>query len=525
MEPNPKEMRALKVLLFLAVVAQFSWQPGLRNLSFSSETVGSVDTAPPSPQTQPQPAPQAPAPPAQTSQQNTPTAPQSPHVELPKICGIRFYVTYTEVNAADGTTRTEAKIELHSGSLSNFKPITISFIGSMSTNFSNSDVKQDDDNTIAMAVKRHISNCTDATNTTTNVTNVPTKGFPTIDAAQLKKDREDTRTGMAACRLDSRGNPLTESEQITCQLGKLSDLGSEPADDFNSRAKVMNKVESIVSNNIRKAIKNRLMSTDDSKYEEGRTMLADTLATLNSMQTSMSLDTYRMSRLINGLVALRSGAEIYRLSTTLDQTVKATRDNFRDQLMQLQTSYQGNPYGMQNQMLQIRSQMMTQEQQFMIQAQAQLSNPYYQMVANNRQGYLTASDYSQFVMPYQQLQNDLNSLNNPNQLLYGGGIGNGLGNGIGGIGALGALGGQPMLGQIPGQQMLPANFAQVRQGLVIGQPVTFTPGVTTLTTGQTAPGLGNLYQPYSPLGLPTSPNGTGTLGVIPQGLQLAPASN
>ncbi len=514
MKPQPGNTRLLKGLLLLAVLAQLSWQPSLRTLSLSSETVGSNggpnagtnNNAPPAaPADSASPAPAAPAAPPAAPVVNQ--QPQSPHIELPKICGMRFYVTYTEYANADGVLRTRMQIALHTGEISNFKTITIEKIGSLSTNLTNTDVKQDNDNTIALAVKRHISNCVDD-----SVPSVPTIGTSPNDREQAKKEKEDIKTGMSACRLNSHGNPLTEVEQNECQLRKLGDLETSDSTDFNTyngRQKAMNKIEQVVGGTLRKSIKNRLMSKDDSKVDEGESLLQETLDTVNELTSSLNLDTFRMSRLTLGLEALRSGGETYRRSVSLEDTVKDSRNNLRDQLMQATLAVQQNPGNMlaQNQLMQIKFQIMQQEQQLMLQAQSQIGQPYGQMLAANRLGYLPSTDFSQFSMPYQQVQNDILGMLNTNQLLYGNNypmVGS-----LGALGGLGTLGGGGTLGNYPG------NFLQVRTNLANNLPVSYSrlsQPVTNMTTNSAVPNLtlGNLNTTYVP-------------GQLPQGLQLGVA--
>lgn len=455
------KQNALKASLLLVVAANLSWGPVMRSLNLSSSSemadgksappsapAASTSTSnPPANAARPSaegPKPDAPAKPSQTSNLTDTTVEdkeaKAPRSEAPKVCGQRFYVSYREI-VIGGDTMTEIYVKPHTGIITGFKPFMLRPRGGFDTNLDNEDIKKDNDSKIATMIKNRLGRCPEEV-----------QPAPAPEKQASKEDKEAIKSGMKACRLNSKGDPLSETQVVRCRLKQLDDIDFD-RDDRRGSSKAMAQLEKIVRGDIRKSIKNRLMSSDESKVDEGEELLNEVVEQIKENTTEMNLDPYRMSKLVGELQSLRAGGETYRRSVDLDKQVKDVQSQLREELQQAQMDYRNNPRDpwAAQRLLQVQQDVMNQQKMLFNQAQMEIGNgPLAQLNSAQKQGYISLTEFSQFMQPYNLLRVDLMSMG-----------GNGL------AGSSNPILGNPSLGAVGSMNSatLPNDFARYRAGL------------------------------------------------------------
>lgn len=450
----------LKGLLLTALIANMSWRPALRSLNLSSEAVSSAPQAPatapdPSPSPKP-PAVNAAAPndqgphpdaPAKPDAANVPPAPpaKTQRVEVPKICGQRFYVTYSE-NGPSSDLYTLVTIKPQTGLISGFNPIKFQFAGGFSTNLDNADLKKDNDGKLQELIRSRLGHCQEDTEVVPATDNSTT-------TSTTKADKDALKLAIKECRKNRKGEVLTEIERARCSLNQLDNIDVDP-DKRGSAYTALSKIEKVINGSLRNSIKNRLMSKDSGKVDEGEDLLQEALDKISDLSTSLNLDPQRLARLKSGLESLRAGGETYRKSVEMDEQVKSAQTALREELMQAKQNLRLNPNSPEAMLRyrQVSQEMMASEIQFQNDVRSEIGNgPYTSLVAAMRLGNISSTEFGQFAQPYQTLNSDMLSLGNEN-LLLGNTLGTTLGTSL-----------TPSIGALNGQ--LPSNFQQYRTNL------------------------------------------------------------
>lgn len=424
MDRKFERQSVLKGLLLMALLANISWEPGVKSIDLAStgETGSGGRSNNGSAQEYAEPADTDSARPDESSDLKE-------RVDSPQICGRRFIVTYRE-KSNNGRPLTEIEVRPHGGSSTGFKPFKFSPEGGLSVNYDNAQVKRDNINHILKNIADRLGECPELKRST---------GLPpsiaetrSSDRSQdrdreggmSKEDRESLERGVKACRVNSKGDPLTEVERTRCELQRLSKIDADP-DKAGSKQRAMNEIEKLVKGSIRNSIKNRLMSADDSKIEEGEEMLSEAVDTLKDLTSELDLDSRRMARLTGSLEGLRSGGDMYRRSVQLRETVRAARDEMREELVEAQNDFRSNPqdpYATQR-LINLQSQISQRRSELQNQVNLDISNTSYTSLQNSqRQGYITSSEFSQFTQPYQEINRDLYSMLQSRTLLASGGL-------------------------------------------------------------------------------------------------------
>jgi len=366
-----------------------------------------------------------------------------------KVCDQRVILTYSENRNAKGEPKTNVLVKPQLGS--GFKPFNYKNIeGGLAQTFDDATAKADIEAKIAGIVRNRIgSTCAFQTSTSAQV------------AAELPQappaEREKVVRGMRECRLDARGAILTESKRMVCELRRLSEIDCN-SDRMSGRAKAMAEIDRRMKS-LRSHIKNRLMSRDEAKVEEGEETLQEAQDTLRDVAVECQLDPTRMSRMASGLETLRAGGETYRRSVEYDETVRAAKEELRQQFLEADQMARANPRDpmVQMQVQQMRTELQNRYNQLKMEIISNV-NPFYTTLLNaQRNGLMPLSEFSQFAQPYQILGRDLNSLSNPQLLMYD----NSAGSFNPGMGPLGNY-------NYSQQQMPAGNFLQYRQGLANG---------------------------------------------------------
>ncbi len=420
-KPIVTKQGCLKALLLLMLAGNIAWQPALRDLmfaSFSSEVVGG-NPAPQSadfgtmPTTTRAPNPEAVTTQLQGEQDRT----TARHVDTPKVCGERFIITYKEV-ATDNGRVTEVSAEMQ-GSPEDTPPmVTFRWRGGFDVNVKRKEVKKENDAKIAKAIQRKMgSSCSseieseDPQVSVDRPTDRPSQDRPGREDLTAE-EREALRHGINECRLDRRGERLNETEQTRCRLKQLDKLELRD-DDRRSHSAVMTKLEKIIRGDIRRSIKNKLMSNDEDKVSDGEELLEEAVEQVRSLTDELELDPRRASKLIGELEALKVGGETFRKSSALDEEVKAAKADMRDQMNQALLALRANPNDpwARQAVIELQRQQMQQQQMFQNQMQYDIiQGPYAQMQGLNQVGLLSAMDMNGFSSPLIQLRQDLMSM-------------------------------------------------------------------------------------------------------------------
>lgn len=438
MKFNINKHSALKGLLLLALIGNMSWRPAMESLNLSSKSdgaegevhSGAPQVAAPSTGANPSPPgpgavttgaggtrPDAPAKPTGGSpppvtETETPSGPRS---EVPKICGKLFYITFTEVTV-NNETMTEMNVNLHAGVVNSFKPLVIRARGGLDVNVDNETVKKENDGTIKALVRKRLGRCDDDTAVATTPNQKPAPS-----TSPTKEEKAALALAVKECRKNSKGEILTEIELAHCQIARLSDIDVD-TDKRGAAARAMAKIERLVKGDIRKAIKNRLMSKDDSKVDEGEELLTDTLDAIKDLARTHDLDPAKLARLAGGLEALRAGGDTFRRSNALSEDVRESATEFRERIITAQQNLRMNPndpWAIQ-QVNQIRRDIMMRENELQTRFQMDVTNgPYSSLIGSMRMGNISSSEFSEFSRPYQMAQRDMLSLLDDRALMSG----------------------------------------------------------------------------------------------------------
>lgn len=454
-KPKFERQTILKGLLLLALLANVSWQPAMRTLDLSSETKsGTQAPAAPAPEAATAPAP-APAPDT-IGDNKAASGKRADQATTMRVCDKRVMVTYSETQDANGRPKTSVLVTPQVGG--GFKPFRYNVNGGFNLTVDKADVKADIDGEITKIVRNRIgSACAFQTSTSAQV-EVENPQAPIAEREKIKR-------GMRDCRLDARGALLTEAKRTSCEIRQLTEVDCTN-DRIGGKARVQAQIEKHLQN-ARAGIKNRLMSRDDDKVEEGEDMLQETLDSLKDVAAECGLDAYKMSRMASSLDTLRAGGETYRRSVQYDETVRAAKDELRQQFQEVDAMARANPRDPLVQMhtQQLRAELQNRYRELQMDVVSNV-NPFYTSLLNaQRNGLMPLSEFSQFAQPYQILGRDLNSLSNPQLLMFD--------NYAGSFNpAMGGLGGYQY-----GQSAPNSNFVQFRQGLANNYNG-ITPGVT-----------------------------------------------
>jgi hypothetical protein len=492
MKPRTKpvitKQGALKAVLLFALVANISWGPAQRALSqlssSSSETVSNGPIAAP---TTAAALAAAPAPTANSSDTSDNSdeisGDVSPNTETPKICGERVYITYREyfvVKNGKKDIYTEISVKPHAGESSSIKAFKITPAGGLKTNLEDKEVKKDNDEKIAKTIRRQVSRCQE---------DAPPPVIVAPEEPISKGDKEALKRAVKECRLTAKGDALTEVQKTRCRLKQLGEIDSDG--DRSGNAKAAHALEVLVKGDLRKAIKNRLMSTDETKVSEGEELLSEVIDQVKDTAADLTLDPYKTAKLVGELESLRAGGETYRRSADLATEMKDAKAELRSEMLDAQQNCraQGDMVARQC-MLEVQRNVMMKQQQLQTQLQMDVRNgPYSQLTAAQRMGYVSLSEFNQFTQPYEQLRRDLVSMLDPRTLTLGSGSFD------------------PSLGPLNGTNGLPADFSSYRYGLASSMQKNYGVGIPQRPANMTAMygmNTNNTYSPYPNSGAPIS---------------------
>ena len=319
-----------------------------------------------------------------------------------RICGKRFLINFRETTL-DKKVYTEAEVSAHSGT-KDFKTFKYRVKGDFKLNLETDDVKEEIAADIAKIVRKRLGDkCAD------NVVEKDKKDKDDDDkelVEKRKKDKDDLKTAIKECRKDSKGKVLSRDEKVRCHLDKLDSL--DP-DDRKSSAKVMAKLEQIVKGDVRKNIKNRLRSKDESDVEEGEELLEDLIERVQDLANEHDLDPRRINRMVQELETLKLGGETFRRSSRLGEEVRSARMEMRAELqdaLQYMRSNPSDPFAGQR-VMELQRQQLQRNQMFQQQMQMEIGAPYQQLQNAHRMGMMNMADFREFTNPYRTLHQDL----------------------------------------------------------------------------------------------------------------------
>lgn len=404
----------LKGVLLLALVANMSWGPTLKSLDFASEVATSEPTRPAEPATPARPANPPPNAVGPGQGGSNPDAParvlevsnEQPEV-VPRICGARFIFKFKESkDPATSDLRTEISIRPHQGT-ANFQPIVLR--GGLRLNFDDETMRKENVERATKVVRARFTNCP---TTTTVGTNLRENDDDDRETRARRRSPEDIKKGAKECRNDRQGVVLSEAKRLRCMIDRISDI--EAGDSQSSRLNAMMRLERLVNGDIRKGIKNRLLSKRDSDNEEGRELLEEAVAQLESIGGSLDLDDRRIEKLKTSLQSLAKGSEVHNRGRELSETVKARRDELREEVRNAEREAEmsrHDPVMFQiaaRKLMMARNNLMIGDQALRRQLNMEMQNgPYRDLMMSMRMGAMSSSEFNQFTQPYSMINRDL----------------------------------------------------------------------------------------------------------------------
>lgn len=447
-KPQFERQTVLKGLLLLALLGNISWQPAMQSMNLSSEVKKSNPTSTSTPATEDQPTPE-PTDEKQTDEEPKTAALRPTLASSMRVCNQRVLVSYSEEQADNGDLKTKVLVKPQMSQA--FRAFYYTVDGGLAITVDEPKVKTDLDNQIAKIIRQRIgSSCSSH--------QARASAEVDTDSGELsKEEREKIKRAKRECRLNSRGKPMTEAERMTCQISRISDIDCTD-ERMGGQARAAYEVERRVKA-ARGGIKNRLMSRDEEKYNEGEELLESALDELRNVSAECYLNPMKAAKLASSLEALRAGGETYRRSIQFDEDVRATKEEMRQQMLEIDDLARQNPRDplVQMHVQQLRAELRNRHSQMQMEIINSV-NPFYNtLLSSQRTGLMPLAEFNQFAQPYQMLSRDLNSLTDP-RLLLNDSVSP----------SMGALGGYG--GQVPAQ-----NFIQYRNGLGGTSPI--TPGV------------------------------------------------
>lgn len=260
------------------------------------------------------------------------------------------------------------------------------------------------------------------------------------DREEKQKESEAEKARIAAdmkkCLVDRHGNDLSESQRMECHIKALNSIHVSAKNESESRRQAMAELERIVNGELKKHLKSRLLSKDESKAEEGNDLVDEVIDSVESVAAVNDLDKRRTEKLINGLRAMKEGGKFNRQANELADKAKSLKDDYSSAWKDYQEAYQmtktdpllrNNPM-LAMQMMQNAAQPINSLywQHYMLSQQADqtLSMGYRNLLSMQSAGALSALDMRDYVSPFRTLRQDLMGMLDPKSM------------GITGIGAL-----------------------------------------------------------------------------------------
>lgn len=238
--------------------------------------------------------------------------------------------------------------------------------------------------------------------------------------------------GMKACTMDAKGNDLREIDQINCHLKQLNKIVVSEKNGSESRRQAMSEIERIVNGPLKKHLKARLLSKDESKVDEGTDLVDEVIDTVEAVAASNELDKRRTEKVINGLKAMKEGSRFNRQTNEYVEKAKNLKEDYRSAWKDYEEAYQltktdpwlkNNP-ALAMQMLQnaatpINSLYM-QHSMLSNQVDQTLALGYRNLLAYQSNGAMTALDMRDYITPFRNLRQDLTAMINPKSMGFSG---------------------------------------------------------------------------------------------------------
>lgn len=268
------------------------------------------------------------------------------------------------------------------------------------------------------------------------------------------------------CETDDKGNDLNENQKVSCLIKRIDKISVSEKNGSESRRTAMSEIESIVNGPLKKHLKTRLLSRDESKVDEGNEFVDELVDTIETVSDSNDLDKNRTRRLVNGLKAMQEGTKFNRQSEEYADKAKGLKEDYRSAWRDYEEAYRltktdpvlrSNPW-LAMQTLQNAAQPLNtlnwQHNMLSNQIDQTMAAGYRSLLQYQSLGALTALDMRDYVTPFRNLRQTLMGMQDPKSM------------GITGIGALpdnpyatSRLSQDPVLGV-----SLPGDFANVRGG-------------------------------------------------------------
>lgn len=412
---------ALKGLLLAALAANISWEPTFKSLSLSSsELLTNVqDRQETAPQAKSDVKPDAARASSEGPRTDKAVRAQEPEIEVrqesPKICDERWLVTYRQTKPVKGEVFTEIWVERQMTSSNGVPTLKYQLKGGFDTNIDKKEVKKEIRDVIVRDLKKKIDDCQTVAKIDTDKEVIKEEKKTEKKEVRKESDKDDEKIlaetdkkrlekGVKECRIDRKGNPLTEIQQTRCRLDQIDQIAERSEGRGTSEAM---KIKALINGSLKNTIKKRLKSKDPLDVAEGEELIEDAIDRIQSAD----IDPRQAERLVSSLEAMKAGGETYRQSLALDQEVKEAKNQLRADSLEAMAALRANPndiYARQR-LIDIQGQQMMLQQNFRQRASMDIMNGPYRNLSMRRND-LGMGDYNDFVQPYNMLMTDINAM-------------------------------------------------------------------------------------------------------------------
>jgi hypothetical protein len=403
---------ALKSALLLALVANISWEPAMRSLrstDLATEAlVSGSGTAPAAsserPSDHPGPLPTSPHGVTVSQQGIQPAQPARPALAEPRegtmrVCGTALHIRFSE-RYVDNQLETEAQVMEKVSGPNELGKFAILARGSLRSNLEDVSAKNEIDRVIRETAEKKLQAAG-----RTCVSDADREKEKEKKKELTEQEKKELEAKVRECRSNDKGEPLSESDSIRCNLKRLGKIEDNSDDERKARRQVQAEIDKIMSP-IKRGIRSRLMSRDESVVEEGEEMLAEAIENLEDLSATYNLDPRRSHRMVGELRAMQAGGRTFRTSTELSEEAKELRKEIAETRRQLGFL----PDYMMRQYVNLNSRVDSEI----------LHGPMRDLVGYQTLGYVSSQDYGAYTGPYNALRRDLQTMSDSRSPVLGG---------------------------------------------------------------------------------------------------------
>jgi hypothetical protein len=390
-----------------------------------------------------------------------------------KLCKMRFRFDFKE-ETEGGKTETKAhayRLINNGDTESAVYEGTVGFDGSVAVAMQKRTGSDGIDARLISIIKQnHKSECADETKT--------------ADRDDDKRSVVRRETDVRECRVDKDGDRISDgTKKIKCLLDNMVKIAADSkSDDRRDRrdSAAYDDIKDLIKGPLTSQLKPMLVSSDKSTYEDGRDMLKEAIATVKGLKSDLGSD--HVNRLLASLDALEQGANVDARS----RRYLAEEEELRKKVDQTWDSFSRRPNAWTaNQLyaLERRHDAMQREIFDSIEATSVRRLDDYQ-----RENYITSENANFFLGNYLKLSDEMSTMFDTNRLNQS--LPRAFRNSLGNLNASNSA----LDAQLQGRFIAPSDLSEVRARVLSGaQSVSGRLGIQLpLTAPSLNPNLGNL---------------------------------